>query len=79
LRYNIAMPIHRLNHAVLYVRDAEVTASFYEGVLGFERLAMGFPGARPTITTWAFFRSGRVPSPRPPGEEVLGSITLPGK
>ena len=39
------MPIHRLNHAVLYVRDAEVTASFYEGVLGFERLPMGFPGA----------------------------------
>ena len=39
------MPIHRLNHAVLYVRDAEVTASFYERVLGFERLPMGFPGA----------------------------------
>jgi catechol-2,3-dioxygenase len=45
LSYNIRMPIHRLNHAVLYVRDAEVTASFYEGVLGFQRLPMGFPGA----------------------------------
>jgi catechol-2,3-dioxygenase len=45
LRYNIAMPILRLNHAVLYVRDAEVSATFYERVLGFERLPMGFPGA----------------------------------
>src|SRR5579863_6998083 len=39
------MPILRLNHAVLYVRDAEVAASFYERVLGFHRLPMGFPGA----------------------------------
>lgn len=39
------MAIKRLNHAVLYVRDAEVTASFYEKVLEFERLPMGFPGA----------------------------------
>jgi catechol-2,3-dioxygenase len=45
LSYNIAMPIHRLSHAVLYVRDAEVTASFHERLLGFERLPMGFPGA----------------------------------
>jgi catechol-2,3-dioxygenase len=39
------MPVNRLNHAVLYVRDAEVTASFYERLLGFQRLPMGFPGA----------------------------------
>ncbi|MGH9105395.1 MAG: VOC family protein [Acidimicrobiales bacterium] len=39
------MPVARLNHAVLYVRDAEVTAAFYERVLGFERLPMGLPGA----------------------------------
>ena len=31
----------RLNHAVLYVRDAERSAAFYETVLGFERLSMG--------------------------------------
>lgn len=37
------MPVRRLNHAVLYVRDAEVTANFYEKVLGFQRLPMGFP------------------------------------
>lgn len=34
------MPIQRLNHAVLYVRDAERSAEFYERVLGFRRLAM---------------------------------------
>lgn len=32
------MPIHRLNHAVLYVRDAERSADFYGEVLGFRRV-----------------------------------------
>ena len=32
------MAINRLNHAVLYVRDAERSASFYEDVLGFRRI-----------------------------------------
>lgn len=41
------MPVTRLNHAVLYVRDAERTAAFYEEVLGFSRIDMGgvIPGA----------------------------------
>jgi catechol-2,3-dioxygenase len=38
------MPIHRLNHAVLYVRDVERSVTFYRDVLGF-RAVMGFPGA----------------------------------
>jgi catechol-2,3-dioxygenase len=38
------MPIHRLNHAVLYVRDVERSVAFYRDVLGF-RSVMGFPGA----------------------------------
>jgi catechol-2,3-dioxygenase len=38
------MPVTRLNHAVLYVRDAEASATFYEEALGFRRLPMGFPG-----------------------------------
>jgi catechol-2,3-dioxygenase len=38
------MPIHRLNHAVLYVRDLERSVAFYTDVLGFRRV-MGFPGA----------------------------------
>ena len=39
------MPITRLNHAVLYVRDAEVSAAFYGEVLGF-RQVMQMGGAR---------------------------------
>ena len=38
------MPINRLNHAVLYVRDAERSAAFYAEVLGF-RTVMALPGA----------------------------------
>ena len=32
------MPVTRLNHAVLYVRDVAVTRDFYESVLGFRTL-----------------------------------------
>lgn len=39
------MAITRLNHAVLYVQDAERSATFYENVLGFRRLPMEFGGA----------------------------------
>jgi len=39
------MPVRRLNHAVLYVRDAQASASFYERAFRFERLPMGLPGA----------------------------------
>jgi catechol-2,3-dioxygenase len=39
------MSIHRLNHAVLYVRDADRSAEFYSRVLGFKRLPLPFPGA----------------------------------
>lgn len=38
------MAITRLNHAVLYVRDAEASAAFYTEVLGF-RPVMAMPGA----------------------------------
>ncbi len=38
------MPVTRLNHAVLYVRDAAVSAAFYGDVLGF-RTVMSMPGA----------------------------------
>ena len=37
------MPVTRLNHAVLYVRDVEVTREFYEQVLGFTTLT-NIPG-----------------------------------
>ncbi len=39
------MSIFRLNHAVLYVRDAERSAQFYGDILGFRRLPLPFPGA----------------------------------
>ena len=32
------MSVRRLNHAVLYVRDAEMSVQFYEAVLGFTRI-----------------------------------------
>ncbi len=38
------MPVTRLNHAVLYVRDAARTADFYGDVLGFRKV-MEMPGA----------------------------------
>jgi catechol-2,3-dioxygenase len=38
------MPIFRLNHAVLYVRDVERSLAFYRDVLGFEPV-MRMPGA----------------------------------
>jgi catechol-2,3-dioxygenase len=38
------VPIHRLNHAVLYVRDVERSVAFYGDVLGFTAV-MGMPGA----------------------------------
>src|SRR5687768_11802662 len=40
----VAVPIHRLNHAVLYVRDVERSVAFYGDVLGFTAV-MAFPGA----------------------------------
>ena len=38
------MPIFRLNHAVLYVRDLEASLAFYRELLGFE-VVMRMPGA----------------------------------
>ena len=38
------MPIQRLNHAVLYVRDAQRSAAWYEEVLGFRRIPIGPEG-----------------------------------
>lgn len=44
------VPITRLNHAVLYVRDVQRSVAFYRDVLGF-RVHVSFPGA-------AFLRAG---------------------
>lgn len=45
------MAIHRLNHVVLYVRDADRSAAFYREVLGFQAV-FGIPGRA------AFMRAG---------------------
>jgi catechol-2,3-dioxygenase len=42
------VPVRRLNHAVLYVRDAARSAAFYREVLGFRPVSLGdveLPGA----------------------------------
>ncbi|TME09672.1 MAG: VOC family protein [Chloroflexi bacterium] len=38
------IPVARLNHAVLYVRDASVAAEFYGRVFGFEVVSSEFEG-----------------------------------
>ena len=38
------IPVARLNHAVLFVRDASVAAEFYGRVFGFEVVANEFGG-----------------------------------
>jgi catechol-2,3-dioxygenase len=40
----MTMGVHRLNHAVLYVRDVETSTAFYGSVLDF-RVVSQFPGA----------------------------------
>jgi catechol-2,3-dioxygenase len=42
-RQEPVMPVQRLNHAVLYVRDVERSLAFYRDVLGF-RVKMEIPG-----------------------------------
>jgi catechol-2,3-dioxygenase len=37
-------PVARLNHAVLYVRDAQTAAEFYKRVFGFEVVSSEFGG-----------------------------------
>lgn len=59
------MPIHRLNHAVLYVSDVDRSVGFYEKVLGFRKV-MGFPGA-------AFMQA-----PASRNDHDLGLFQVPG-
>ena len=41
------MGIHRLNHAVIYVRDVDRSVAFYRDLLGFEvRMDVGYEGMR---------------------------------
>ena len=40
----VSIPVSRLNHAVLFVRDAALAAEFYGRVFGFEVVASEFGG-----------------------------------
>ncbi len=40
----VSIPVARLNHAVLYVRDATKAAEFYQRVFGFEVVEAAFGG-----------------------------------
>jgi len=48
----MSIPVSRLNHAVLFVRDAQASAEFYARVFGFEVVANEFGGKA------VFMRSG---------------------
>jgi catechol-2,3-dioxygenase len=78
------MPINRLNHAVLYVRDARRSAEFYTGVLGFRPVEMGgIAGAAflqaPGSTNdhdLALFSIGDGAGPSPAGRSAVGLYHL---
>ncbi len=64
------MPITRLNHAVLYVRDVAVTREFYENVLGFRTLIWA-PGRA------AFFQAPGSTNDHDLGTFQIGSQAAP--
>ena len=77
------MSIHRLNHAVLYVRDAERSAEFYSRVLGFKRLPLPFPGAvfmqaegSSNDHDLGLFSIGEGASDSPAGQQAVGLYHL---
>lgn len=76
------MGIARLNHAVLYVRDAERAATFYEEVLGFREVA-AMPGGRflqaagsTNDHDLALFSIGSKAGPSPAGQSTVGLYHL---
>lgn len=74
------MPITRMNHAVLYVRDAGRSVRFYEDVLGFRRVIVDpanrfaflrAPGSS-NHHDIAFFTVGADADPSPAGQRSVG-------
>ena len=66
------MSIHRLNHAVLYVRDVDRSVAFYEQVLGFSRID-GMGGLRGA----AFLRAAGSTNDHDLGLFEIGSAAAP--
>ncbi|MFB4269232.1 VOC family protein [Nonomuraea sp. GTA35] len=76
------MPVQRLNHAVLYVRDVERSVAFYREALGFE-VVMGMRGAAflqaPGSSNdhdLGLFQVGEQASPSPAGRTSVGLYHL---
>jgi catechol-2,3-dioxygenase len=74
------VPITRMNHAVLHVRDAERSVRFYEDVLGFHRVIVDAanrfaflraPGSS-NHHDIAFFTIGPAAGPSPAGQGSVG-------
>lgn len=77
-----SMPIHRLNHAVLYVRDVTETTAFYSDALGFTTVSES-PGAAflqaPGSTNdhdLGVFAIGRAAQPSDAGRSSVGLYHL---
>ncbi|MEU1686450.1 VOC family protein [Micromonospora sp. NPDC005707] len=80
------MGIHRLNHAVLYVRDLDRSVAFYRDVLGFRPVPMtpdGFRGAAflqaPDSTNdhdLGLFEIGAAAGASPAGRSTVGLYHL---
>jgi catechol-2,3-dioxygenase len=78
------VPITRMNHAVLYVRNAEQTARFYERVLDFKVLSMDPQGKYAFLNApasdndhdIAFFSIGDTAGPSTAGAETVGLYHL---
>ncbi len=77
------MAITRLNHAVLYVRDAQRTAAFFEDLLGFVR-SVDMGGAvflrtsadSPNDHDLGVFSIGEGAGPSPAGRSAVGMYHL---
>lgn len=78
------MPVTGLNHAVLFVRDAQQSATFYSEVLGFTTVA-SLPGGRavflraPSSTNdhdLALFSIGDAAAPSSAGQSTVGLYHL---
>jgi catechol-2,3-dioxygenase len=76
------MPVTRLNHAVLYVRDVQRSVAFYREVLGF-RAVMGMAGGAflqaPGSTNdhdLGLFELGAAAGPSPAGRSTVGLYHL---
>ena len=69
------MPITRLNHAVLYVRDVEQSVAFYRDVLGFRVLNV-LPDGSTNDHDLGLFEIGSAAADSPAGRGAVGLYHL---